>query len=163
MFTPLQRRLHRTALKIDGRDISNYCNDLFANRFERHKVELNVTPRFSAAIFECYPSTLYPAVINVIDNALFWLNTIRDDRRIELHADDGAIYISNNGPAIEPQDAHRIFERGFSRKTGGRGLGLFISAKALEAEGLRLEPSLSPRLDYNVTFVISIENIGEKP
>lgn len=163
LFTPLQRRLHRTALKIDGRDISNYCNDLFANRFERHKVELNVTPRFSAAIFECYPSTLYPAVINVIDNALFWLNTIRDDRRIELHADDGAIYISNNGPAIEPQDAHRIFERGFSRKTGGRGLGLFISAKALEAEGLRLEPSLSPRLDYNVTFVISIENIGEKP
>lgn len=163
LFTPLQRRLHRTALKIDGRDISNYCNDLFANRFERHKVELNVTPRFSAAIFECYPSTLYPAVINVIDNALFWLNSIRDDRRIELHADDGAIYISNNGPAIEPQDAHRIFERGFSRKTGGRGLGLFISAKALEAEGLRLEPSLSPRLDYNVTFVISIENIGEKP
>jgi signal transduction histidine kinase len=163
LFTPLQRRLHRTALKIDGRDISNYCNDLFANRFERHKVELNITPRFSAAVFECYPSTLYPAVINVIDNALFWLDSIRAERRIELHADDHAIYISNNGPAIEPQDAQRIFERGFSRKAGGRGLGLFISAKALQAEGLRLEPSLSPRPDYNVTFVITIENIGEKP
>ncbi|MDH0911155.1 ATP-binding protein [Rhizobium pusense] len=163
LFTPLQRRLHRTALKIDGRDISNYCNDLFSNRFERHKVELKITPQFTSAVFECYPSTLYPAVINVIDNALFWLNSIRSDRRIELHADENAIYISNNGPPIEPQDVQRIFERGFSRKAGGRGLGLFISAKALQAEGLGLEPSLSPRTDYNVTFVISIENIGDRP
>lgn len=160
LFTPLQRRLHRSALKINGREILNYCSDLFSNRFERHKVELVATEDFVEAVVECYPSTLFPAVINIVDNALHWLNTVPSDRRIELHADRDGIYISNNGPGIEPFDAQRIFERGFSRKTGGRGLGLFISAKALEAEGLSLTLGLPPRLGYAVTFAILIKNIG---
>lgn len=162
LFTPLQRRLHRSALKIDGRDIRNYCSDLFSNRFERHKVELVSTVEFLQAVVECYPSTLYPAVINIIDNALHWLNATPSERRIELHADNEMLYISNNGPTIELYDAQRIFERGFSRKTGGRGLGLFISAKALEAEGLRLTLGTPARAGYTVTFAIMIGNIGEQ-
>lgn len=160
LFTPLQRRLHRSALKIDGREICNYCSDLFSNRLERHKVEMVATDDFLQAAVECYPSTLYPAVINVVDNALHWLNAVPSDRRIELHADQDGLYISNNGPIIEPYDAQRIFERGFSRKTGGRGLGLFISAKALEAEGMELMISTPPRSGYMVTFAIMLKNIG---
>lgn len=160
LFTPLQRRLHRSALKIDGREIRNYCSDLFSNRFERHKAELVPTDAFLEAVVECYPSTLYPAVINIVDNALHWLHAVPSDRRIELHADEDGLYISNNGPAIEPYDAQRIFERGFSRKTGGRGLGLFISAKALESEGIGLRLSTPPRSGYTVTFAIMIKNIG---
>lgn len=160
LFTPLQRRLHRSALKIDGREILNYCCDLFSNRLERHKVELVPTDAFLEAVVECYPSTLYPAVINIVDNALHWLHAIPSDGRIELHADKDGLYISNNGPVIEPYDAQRIFERGFSRKTGGRGLGLFISAKALEAEGMSLVLSTPSRPGYMVTFAIMIKNIG---
>lgn len=160
LFTPLQRRLHRSAIKIDGSDIRNYCNDLFSNRFERHKVELVTTDAFLAATVECYPSTLYPAVINIIDNALHWLSTVGPERRIELHADEEGLYISNNGPGVEPYDTQRIFERGFSRKTGGRGLGLFISAKALQAEGIGLTISDPPRPGYTVTFAIAITTIG---
>lgn len=160
LFTPLQRRLHRSALKIDGKEIRNYCSDLFSNRFERHKVELVPTDAFLETVVECYPSTLFPAVINIIDNALHWLHTIPSDRRIELHADESGLYISNNGPTIESYDAQRIFERGFSRKAGGRGLGLFISAKALEAEGMELMLSTPPRSGYMVTFAIMIKSIG---
>ncbi|MDB5530747.1 MAG: Exonuclease SbcC [Devosia sp.] len=163
LFTPLQRRLHRSSLKIDGREILNYCNDLFSNRFERHQVKLDATDDFVELVVQCYPSTLYPAVINIVDNALHWLNSVPSDRRIELHADRDRIYISNNGPAVESIDGQRIFERGFSRKTGGRGLGLFISAKALEAEGLSLGLSEPPRPNYTVTFAIKIENIGVQP
>lgn len=159
LFTPLQRRLHRTAIKIDGRDIRNYCNELFSNRLERHKVEMDTTEPFLDAAIECYPSTLYPAVINVVDNALHWLNSTSGGRRIEFHADHEAIYISNNGPAIEGFDNDRIFERGFSRKSGGRGLGLFISARALEAEGMALR-LVEPRPGYTVTFAIITGDIG---
>lgn len=160
LFTPLQRRLHRSAVRIDGLDIRNYCRDLFLNRFERHKVELLITDAFERATVECYPSTLYPAVINIVDNALHWLDEVASNRRIEFHADAEGIYISNNGPAIESRDGQRIFERGFSRKTGGRGLGLFISAKALEAEDIILTLSEPPRLGYSVTFAIMIRNTG---
>ena len=159
LFTPLQRRLHRAAIRIDGRDIRNYCNELFSNRLERHHVKIEATNPFLDSAIECYPSTLYPAVINVIDNALHWLNSVPYGKRIELHADQNAIYISNNGPAIEAFDSERIFERGFSRKSSGRGLGLFISAKALEAEGMALR-LVAPRPDYTVTFAIITENFG---
>jgi signal transduction histidine kinase len=153
LFTPLQRRLQRAAVKIDGRDIRNYCNELFSNRLERHRVTLDATEPFLDTAVECYPSTLYPAVINIVDNALHWLNAVPKDRRIEMHADGGTLFISNNGPPIEGYDNTRIFERGFSRKAGGRGLGLFISAKALEAEGMELLIA-EPRPNYTVTFAI---------
>jgi hypothetical protein len=160
LFTPLQRRLHRSAVKIDGHDIRNYCADLFSNRFERHKVELIVTDPFLNTSVECYPSTLYPAIINIVDNALHWLSDLPGERRIELHADAEGIYISNNGSPIESRDAQRIFERGFSRKVSGRGLGLFISGKALEAEGIELRLNESPRPGYSVTFAIMIKTSG---
>lgn len=160
LFTPLQRRLHRTTLNIDGKAILNYCNELFSNRFERHKVNLAVTPAFLNSKVSCYPSTLYPAVINIVDNALHWLDAIPAGRCIEFDADESGIFISNNGPSIELYDFQRIFERGFSRKAGGRGLGLFISAKALEAEGIALTLNDPLRADFNVTFGIKIQNVG---
>jgi signal transduction histidine kinase len=161
LFTPLQRRLQRAAIRIDGRDIRNYCNELFSNRLERHKVTLEATDPFLDTAVECYPSTLYPAVINIVDNALHWLNAVPEDRRIEMHAEGGTLFISNNGPSIEGHDSARIFERGFSRKAGGRGLGLFISAKALEAEGMELRIA-EPRPNYTVTFAIDTGRGGGK-
>lgn len=155
LFTPLQRRLYRDAQPISGKSIRNYVSDLFSNRFDRHKVALDCTDAFLASQVECYPSTIYPAIINLIDNALFWLASIVGDRTIRLNAEDGAFIISNNGPGIEERDRLRIFERGYSRKPGGRGLGLFISAKALQAENMTLSLD-TPSIGFNVAFRISI-------
>lgn len=153
LFTPLQRRLYRTAQPISGKSIRNYVEDLFSSRFERHKVTLTCTDAFLLSRVDCYPSTVYPAVINLIDNALFWLSNINGDRIIRLDAVDGAFVVSNNGPEIEERDRQRIFERGYSRKPGGRGLGLFISSKALQAEGMTLSLD-SPPKGFNVAFRI---------
>jgi signal transduction histidine kinase len=70
----------------------------------------------------------------------------------------GSLLIANNGPAIEGRDLEHIFERGFSRRPGGRGLGLFISAKALKAEGMTLSIQSPPR-GYNVAFQISVPTL----
>ncbi|WP_192925688.1 ATP-binding protein [Sinorhizobium meliloti] len=154
LFTPLQRRLHRTAQEISGKSIRNYVEDLFAGRLERHSVEIEVTEDFLGSSVECFPSTLYPAVINIVDNALHWLNEVQGKKIIHFDADENGIYISNNGPAVEVRDLQRIFERGFSRKVGGRGLGLFISARALQAEGMSLGLADPPMHGMNITFVI---------
>lgn len=153
LFTPLQRRLYRTAQPISGKSIRNYVDDLFSSRLERHKVTLNCTEAFLHARIDCYPSTVYPAVINLIDNALFWLSSIKGERIIRLDAVDGAFVVSNNGPEIEERDWLRIFERGYSRKPGGRGLGLFISSRALQAENMALSLD-TPPAGFNVAFRI---------
>jgi len=158
LFTPLQRRLYRTAQPISGKSIRNYVNDLFSSRLERHKVTLICTDAFLLTQVDCYPSTVYPAIINLIDNALFWLSSITGERVIRLDAVDGAFIVSNNGPEIEERDWLRIFERGYSRKPGGRGLGLFISSRALQAENMVLSLD-SPPVGFKVSFRIQIPTL----
>lgn len=158
LFTPLQRRLYRQVQKISGKSLRNYVNDLFLNRFKRHDVNIKCTENFLNSSVECYPSTLYPAIINIVDNAIFWLSNIRENRVICFDAHGNALFISNNGPKIEDRDRRNIMERGFSRKPDGRGLGLFISSKAVQVEGmsLSLEPSDG---EYNTIFKITIPTL----
>ena len=158
LFTPLQRRLYRTAQEISGKSVRKYVTDLFANRLERHKVHLECTEAFLAATVECYPSTLYPAIINLVDNGLFWLRDFKGERKMRFDVSSADIIVANNGPPIEERDQQRIFERGFSRRPEGRGLGLFISSRALEAEKmyLHLEP---PPAGFTVAFHITVPSL----
>jgi len=65
---------------------------------------------------------------------------------------DNAYRIGNNGPTIHNRDVEAIFEQGFSRKPGGRGLGLFISKKALRKEGMDLNIVQSKSEERGVIF-----------
>lgn len=139
LFTPLQRRLYRKAIPIRGSDIHHYLRALFEVRLKRHHVDMTATNAFLEAAVTAFPSTIYPVFVNIIDNAVFWLKDIEGERLITLEADESAFLISNNGPAINRRDYSAIFEQGFTRKPGGRGLGLFISRKALQKEGMDIE------------------------
>ena len=139
LFTPLQRRLYRNPIAIKGSEIHHYIKTLFDVRLKRHNVTLRPTERFLSSKIHGFPSTIYPVFVNVIDNALFWLRDVVGEREISLDADQGAFLISNNGPGISQRDYEAIFEQGFSRKPGGRGLGLFISRKALRKEGMDIK------------------------
>ena len=155
LFTPLQRRIQRQRVMISGGDLRQYVDDVFSGRFSRHEVELVTTDNFKRLSINCYPSTLYPVMINLVDNAFYWLSSVQGDRKMLFDFVDGSIVIANNGPKIEKRDAGRIFERGFSRKPGGRGLGLYISAKALEQEKMSLG-LVEPPEGYNAAFRIEL-------
>jgi signal transduction histidine kinase len=139
MFTPLQRRLYRRAVRITGGDIYKFLTDLFEDRLRRHAVELQATSKFRRRGIVGYPSTLYPVFVNLVDNAIYWTSKSHEPRRIRLDADDRGFLVSDTGPGIAPRDGEVIFEMGFSRRPGGRGLGLHISRQVLAREGFRLE------------------------
>ena len=139
LFVPLQRRLYRKKIAIKGSDIDHYIRTLFEIRLKRHNVQLSVSDEFLDAEILGFPSTIYPVFVNVFDNAIFWLDSTPKDREIRLDAGEDGFLISNNGPPIKSQDRLAVFEQGFTRKPGGRGLGLFISKKALQKEGMNIE------------------------
>lgn len=149
LFTPLQRRLYRKAIPIKGSDINHYVRTLFEVRLKRHDIQLNVSDNFINSEIIGFPSTVYPVFVNILDNAIFWLKNKEGEKIINLDADAGAFLISNNGPAIHRRDYEAIFEQGFTRKPGGRGLGLFISRKALNKEGMDI--TVVPTEDKNGT------------
>jgi signal transduction histidine kinase len=153
LFTPLQRRLYRKPIEIKGSDIVHYVKTLFDVRLNRHDIKLSATEDFAEMRAHGFPSTLYPVFVNIIDNAIFWLKDTQGEKQIKLYSDGKSFFISNTGPGIHARDYESVFEQGFSRKPGGRGLGLFISRKALQKEGMDISivPSDSPT---GVTFQI---------
>ena len=152
LFTPLYRRLYRKAIPITGAEIADFLQNLFQERMRRHQVKLVATKAFREKTITGYPSTFFPVFVNLVDNSIFWLQDRPLPREIHLDADEEAFIVTDNGPGIPARDREAVFELGFTRKPGGRGLGLYISQEALEKEGFGLE--LEPVVDHGVTFRI---------
>ena len=138
LFTPLQRRLYRSEIEIKGSDVSKFLFDLFGERLERHDVEAKATQAFQRHRFTGYPSTFYPVFVNLVDNAIFWLRDQSPPRAISLDVEDATMIVADNGPGVHLRDREAIFELGFTRKPGGRGLGLYISRDVLARVGYDL-------------------------
>jgi signal transduction histidine kinase len=159
LFTPLQRRLYRQATDFSGDDIFGFVNRVFSERLEREGVSLDATPNFRRTTLVGYPSTFYPAFLNLVDNAIHWAGSVGiADPRIELDAGDQWLSISDNGPGIRPRDAEAIFERGFSRRRGGRGLGLSLARDLLRSDGWILE--LDTNFDTGARFTLTRQSEG---
>ena len=153
LFTPLHRRLYRSKIEIKGSDISKFLLDLFGERLKRHKVETKTTQAFLRHRFTGFPSTFYPVFVNLIDNAIFWLRDQSPPRAIRLDAYGKDMIVEDNGPGVPLQDREAIFELGFTRKPGGRGLGLYISRDVLARVGYDLTVS-EPCDGKGTTFTI---------
>lgn len=138
-FTPLQRRLYRSKVEIRGGQIASYINRIFSNALKENDIKLISSENFSESIIVGYPSTFYPVFVNLVDNAIYWLKDRPTPREIKLDAiSDGSLTVSDTGPGIHPIDRSFIFDGGFTRKPGGRGLGLKISKEVLDKAGYDL-------------------------
>jgi len=156
LFTPLNRRLVRKSEDIKLLEVKTFLIDLFKSRFARHNIQFKHTKAYARNQIKGFRSTFYPVFVNIVDNAIYWLNESGNEEKvIRLHADDkGAVYVSNNGIEIPMQDSKKIFELGFSRKENGRGMGLHISTEVLSGIDYKLE-LVEPRSGSSVTFKIS--------
>jgi signal transduction histidine kinase len=154
LFTPLDRRVHRAKIDISGKQIMQFLENLFGTRLERHAVKLIATKKFIGASVSSYPSSIYPAFVNLVDNAIFWLQQRSSDRRIELDAQGTDFLVRDNGPGVSARDRENIFALNFSRKPGGRGMGLHISRETLAKVGLQLTLDQTS-LDGGAIFRIS--------
>ena len=141
LFTPLQRRLYRKAVEIRGSEIRNFLEELFRARLARHNVSFKTTKAFDDARIVGFPSNFYPVFVNLVDNAIFWLSqqNPRLERTVELDERGGSLLVADSGPGVDVRDREAIFEFGFTRKPGGRGMGLHIGRETLRRVGFDLQ------------------------
>ncbi len=154
LFTPLQRRLYRKAVDIRGWQIHDFLNNLFGQRLARHNVKMVQTDAFAKSCIRGYPSSFYPVFGNLVDNAIYWLSgqNEQSERTIKLDADGKLLIVSDSGPGIRAIDREDIFEVGFTRKPGGRGMGLPISRQTLHEAGYAI--SVAEQSACGATFLI---------
>lgn len=163
LFTPLNRRLHRKAVDISGAAIFEFLKELFGERLTRHEVTLMATTAFKKKVIKGFPSSFYPVFVNLIDNDIYWVKG-RELREITLDADEKGFIISDSGHGVSKADWEQgtLFDRGFSRRPGGQGLGLYISREVLEKEGFTLTLD-KPENNKGTTFrIIELTNDGEE-
>lgn len=156
LFAPLDRRLYRQKVELSGEEISGYVLSIFGDRFSRHDIKFDATPKFRKSTITVYPSTLLPVFVNLIDNACFWLSKSDSKKRwLRLDLCPDGILVENSGPGIERRIADRIFDFGYTTKPMGRGMGLSISKRALQHDGLDLG-LLNPGKANTPQFLIRI-------
>lgn len=140
LFAPLTRRVRRRRTDVTGASILSYINELFGERFERAGIEIRASEAFRKWSVSSFRSTLIAAVVNIVDNAVYWIGSDRHaEPWIEFDAYEDGIVIRNGGPGVPRRAAKTIFEYGMSNKPGGRGMGLAVSREALASVGLTLE------------------------
>ncbi|MFX0171802.1 MAG: sensor histidine kinase [Candidatus Hodarchaeota archaeon] len=125
--------------------------------------ELTVPQRIKIIKKNLHSITCDPGKMSQIFQNLFRNAVIHGDPteiEVEIIKSDGEDFtgkiltITNDGKQIPEEIRKKIFARGFSTKENGKGLGLYIVKKLIEAHGWKIDLDFSGK----TTFKILIPN-----
>ena len=144
LFKSSKRR--KKALKVVP--ILDKINQLYEDLLKKRNIDCEkLVVRGSPLVADTTDGVVMQVLINLFDNASYWLDTVgRKDKKIiiTVDGDEGELIFSDNGPGIDKEDEPYIFEAFYSGKgQEGRGLGLYIARQLLERHDHRI--SLAPR------------------
>lgn len=131
-----RRRGRPQALAV--KPIIEQCVALFKDAIGDAGVIVELKAGADLPKFMGYEADLMAALLNIIDNAVYWLATSPNrPRRLSLECAHSKKYVrlsvSNNGPVIGEKFIHRLFSPGFTLKPEGSGIGLAIAREAMRA------------------------------
>lgn len=135
ILSQLFKRLEPFGGRKRGRPKDIIIENSISNVFELYKSELQkLKINFDLPDSENYvkidEGELQMILVNLLQNSIFWLEKIEDNRQIKVeiakNSEELSIIFSDNGPGVEEDKAPFIFDPYFSSKTDGIGLGLTI-------------------------------------
>ncbi|MEU6129116.1 sensor histidine kinase [Saccharopolyspora sp. NPDC047091] len=95
---------------------------------------------------------------NLIDNAVeatFEVPAPRVEVSIRSGAEELSIVVSDNGPGVDPAVAGQVFERGWSTKRPGRGLGLALVGRSARRYGGSVRVGAGPGGRFEVRIPLA--------
>ncbi|ANB18797.1 sensor histidine kinase [Dokdonella koreensis] len=139
---------------------------LFGALLDKASIEVTIEQAGSPLVAKTTDAVLLQVLLNLFDNALYWLKGIPEPRKIEilLDGDRGLLFFADNGPGIRADDVPYIFDAFYSGKAEeGRGLGLYIARQLLDRHDYGIEVAdKSERLLPGANFVVSfVKGDGE--
>lgn len=125
-------------------------------RYPSTSIHVDGTPQQVLAV----PERLETALRNLLGNALAFASPDGRVAVVVTRVDDRVrITVTDSGPGILDDDLPHVFDRYFSKREGGTGLGLALTKAIVEAHGGRIDVS-SPG---GARFTISLPAVDHPP
>lgn len=148
-------------------DLLEKVEKIYSRTLKRDNIEYNVIKIGSPIIANCTDAVILQLLINMFDNAIYWLGMPHITEKkitITLDGNKQQVIFSDNGPGIREDDKPFIFEAFYSGKEDGRGLGLYIARQLLQRMGYSISlaeidsEKVLPGANFVINFVKSNEN-----
>lgn len=163
-LSPLKLSGYQIRQTITGEDIKNHILQFFRDRFERQRVELIFGEDFLDIKIKDMPSRIHPVFVNIINNALYWVN-LAEKRKIQIDIIDKKVIIANSGPPVDQDDVEKLFDIFYSRRVNGHGVGLYLCREnlAVAHHKIRYAQGNDPILIENgANFIIEFNGLGNQ-
>ncbi len=150
---------------INVRDIVDKVYRLYKRPFVESNISIDFQYTERPLIVRTTDAVLLQVLINLFDNALYWVKTVDCDRKITIYIDgnEQRLIFSDNGPGVKDDDINYIFEAFYSGKGDeGRGLGLYIARQLLDRYdySITLAEFSKDKLQQGANFVLEFVNEG---
>lgn len=147
-------------------DLLGKVEKIYKRTLNREHIEYSVIKTGSPIVAKCTDAVILQLLINLFDNAVYWLGTpdiVEKKITITLDGEKQQVIFSDNGPGIRDDDKPFIFEAFYSGKEDGRGLGLYIARQLLQRMGysISLAEIPSEQILSGANFVINFVNSEE--
>jgi signal transduction histidine kinase len=157
-LAPLQVAGPRFKERIAGSDISTYVREFFASRFVDESVAFRASGAFDDVLLFDYSYRILPVFVNLINNSLYWLQ-FADDKEIALDVAGDSVVIADSGPGVDPDDVESLFGLFFTRRTAGRGIGLYLAKANLGASGHSIQYRSGGPVLSGANFIITFRGM----
>ena len=147
-------------------DLLEKVEKIYKRTLNREHIDYSVNKIGSPIITKCTDAVILQLLINLFDNAVYWLampDIVEKRITITLDGENQQVIFSDNGPGIRDDDKPYIFEAFYSGKEDGRGLGLYIARQLLQRMGysISLAEIPSEQILSGANFVINFVNSEE--
>ncbi|WP_224995028.1 ATP-binding protein [Cesiribacter sp. SM1] len=137
LLQPLYRTTGRIRKDVTGKELFNYIQDFFGTKLKENNIHFEITDKASDWSEFSYESVFKPVLINIINNAIYWLQPV-EDKRILIDFQDQKLLILNSGLPIDEHLLENIFKLFYSDRPKGRGIGLYLAKKSLNGIGFNI-------------------------
>ena len=163
MLQPLYHTIRRQRTEFSGEYLLQNVCSFYRSRLDDLNVDVSASESFKEYKFFTIESVIFSVFINVVNNALYWLVPVRE-RKIYFDYDSNTkeLLLMNSGERIDDRLLEDIFTLFFTRKSNGRGIGLYLARRSLRSIGMDIYATNNP--NYNclngACFVIKLETEG---
>lgn len=140
------------------RKLSERMMRLARHQYDSPNISIRLSVEPDDLIIYADENLISQVILNLLKNAMQAIGPGQPDGQILIRAycgndDTVFIEISNNGPAIPPEEAEHIFIPFFTTKSDGSGIGLSISRQIMRLSGGTLSLRQSQG-EFKTTFVL---------